>query len=189
MSDLDGQKRALRRELRAQRAALPEAERAAASARICEAIEALPAWASATVVAIFLPLPAEVDLRALIGGERRFALPVVLARHQPLVFRAYRDGDPLVASTFGVAEPTDAAPHVPLDAIDLVVVPALSIDDLGLRLGYGGGFYDRTLPLMTRATRVGACFEALRRHRLPAGDLDEPLHVVVSEASTRTVEV
>ena len=72
----------------------------------------------------------------------QLALPVVVAKKQPLIFRAWRPDDPLDAGVFGTLHPSPRCEVVEPDAL---IVPLLACDEEGWRLGYGGGFYDRTL--------------------------------------------
>ena len=144
-----------------------------------------PRWARAQVVALYAALPDEPDLYGLMdevharGGT--VALPVVAQRHSPLRWRAHLPGAPLVPSSFGVPEPPADAPVVDPATIELVVVPGLAVDDRGIRLGYGGGYYDRSLPLMPRAWRVWVGQEAQLRRVLPSESTDEPVHAVATE--------
>ena len=88
------------------------------------------------------------------------------------------DGDsPLVASRFGVREPT--GPAVELGEIDLVIVPGLAFTPAGDRLGYGQGYYDRLLPTVSAAS-VGVCFEDQLVDELPLAAHDVPVGMVVS---------
>jgi 5-formyltetrahydrofolate cyclo-ligase len=88
------------------------------------------------------------------------------------------DGDwPMVKSAFGVSEPT--GPQVPLDEIDLVIVPGLAFTTAGDRLGYGQGYYDRFLPTIT-APSVGVCFVDQLVDDMPVADHDVRLGMVIS---------
>jgi 5-formyltetrahydrofolate cyclo-ligase len=127
----------------------------------------------------------ELDIRPLLtrlsDDGRVCALPVVVARGEPLVFRRWRPGETLVAAGFGTHEPEPEAPEI---APGIVITPLLAYDDSGRRLGYGGGYYDRTLRSLRRTRRivaVGVGFDAQRVARVPAGDGDETLDWIVTE--------
>jgi len=92
-------------------------------------------------VLLFYPTKYEVDLRALLEDNKKFYLPKVVGKD--LVICPYKNGDKLEKSNIGIFEPVT----VPVDksVLDLVIVPALMVDNKGYRLGYGGGFYDRFL--------------------------------------------
>ena len=103
------------------------------------------------IVSGFWPMAEELDIRPLMielfEQGCQLALPVVVARKQPLIFRAWRPGDPLDAGVFGTLHPSPRCEVVEPDAL---IVPLLACDEEGWRLGYGGGFYDRTLAALAR---------------------------------------
>ncbi|HUF44987.1 MAG TPA: 5-formyltetrahydrofolate cyclo-ligase, partial [Aestuariivirgaceae bacterium] len=108
-------------------------------------------------------------------------LPVVVARGQPLVFRAWAPGNPTVAGIWSIPVPLESAPEL---EPDVLIVPMLAFDGEGYRLGYGGGFYDRTLARL-RAIKpvvaVGAAFAGQEVAQVPRGPHDEPLDWIVTE--------
>jgi 5-formyltetrahydrofolate cyclo-ligase len=81
------------------------------------------------------------------------ALPIVLAKNTPLMFRTWVPGEPLVSGLWGIQIPPDTAPEV---QPDVLLVPLLAFDRKGYRLGYGGGFYDRTLEKLRAIKKVTA---------------------------------
>ena len=135
----------------------------------------------------YWPIDAELDVRVLLAALHRrghaCALPVVTGRGRRLVFRAWSPGDPLAAAAFGVMVPTDDAPEV---VPRVVLTPLLAFDGRGHRLGWGGGYYDRTLAALRAGAApvlaVGVGYEAQRVARVPAGPGDERLDWVVTEA-------
>jgi 5-formyltetrahydrofolate cyclo-ligase len=138
----------------------------------------------AAVVSGFASLPDEFRLwpllRALYGQGYRLALPVMQGKGNPLLFRAWAPGDAMDSGVWGIAEPkTDKAALEP----DILLVPLLAFDAEGWRLGYGGGFYDRTLrglrarkPLVA----VGIAFDEQRVDAVPHLDYDERLDWVLT---------
>ena len=140
-----------------------------------------------TAVSAFWPMDGEIDLRLLLDALHkrgcRCLLPVVVAAATPLEFREWQPGMELIKSAFGVMEPgPNAAPARP----DILVVPLLSFDDLGYRLGYGGGFYDRTLAALRAdgqgpVTAAGAGFAGQRVDSCPRGPFDQRLDWIVTE--------
>ena len=139
-------KRALRSAMLARRSALSEGERQAAAEGLLAMFQQEKPFATPAVVSGFWPIKEEIDIRPLMGelfaAGCRLALPVVQGRGKPLLFRAWRPGDPLEAGVFGTLQPSAAQEAVEPDAL---MVPLLACDQDGWRLGYGGGFYDRTL--------------------------------------------
>ena len=92
--------------------------------------------------------------------------------------------DELKSGAYGIPEPSSGAPEIPPDGISLVIVPALSCDRNGYRLGYGGGYYDRFLP-ETRAKRIILCQEQMLCENIPAEPHDCPMDLIVTEEWVR----
>jgi 5-formyltetrahydrofolate cyclo-ligase len=101
------------------------------------------------------------------------------ATFQPLLPERF---GPLVPGAFGLLEPAATAPEVPIDALDVVIVPGLAFDAEGRRVGFGGGFYDRTFGERGGATLVGFSYDFQVVPLCPAGDVDVPVDVVVTDA-------
>ena len=94
----------------------------------------------------------------------------------PLAFRLWRPGDALIPERFGTARPTgeERAP-------DFLLVPLLAFDRRGGRLGYGAGYYDRTLPLLAPCFAMGCAFAAQEVPAVPMGPYDIPLDAIATE--------
>jgi 5-formyltetrahydrofolate cyclo-ligase len=110
----------------------------------------------------------------------RLALPVMQGRGKPLLMRAWTPGDAMKAAAWGIAEPMDDKPA--LDP-DILLVPLLAFDVRGYRLGYGGGFYDRTLHRLRKlkpVVAVGLAYDELRVDAVPAESYDERLDWVLT---------
>ena len=146
-----------------------------------------PLCAPGCAISGYWPMDAELDVRPLLAAlhERGHAcaLPVVTGRDQRLIFRAWAPGGRLTAAAFSVMVPADDAPEV---VPRVVLAPLLAFDDRGYRLGWGGGYYDRTLAALRAAggpvLAVGLGFAAQRVARVPAGPDDQRLDWVVTEA-------
>jgi 5-formyltetrahydrofolate cyclo-ligase len=119
-------------------------------------------------------------LTRLHGEGHRLGLPVMQGKAQPLVFRAWAPGDEMGEATWGIAEPL---PDKPVIEPDVVLVPLLAFDAKGYRLGYGGGFYDRTLARL-RAIKpvvaVGIAYDELKVDAVPHQGYDERLDWVLT---------
>ncbi len=143
----------------------------------------------ADIVSAYRPIRTEIDptpiMEALASEGRALAVPVIEGPGLPLRFRAWRPGAAMVAGPFGAEVPAEGDWLEP----DLLIVPlvAFSAENGALwRLGYGGGFYDRTLAgLRARqaVTAVGLAFAAQQAEALPRDPTDEPLDAVVTERS------
>lgn len=188
MSDaasIAAQKDALRASARAVRAALPAAVRADAALRLTDAFAAAFSFAPRTVVSGYWPLGDELDPRPLLSALRRagcrIALPVTGEKRAPLTFRLWEDGARLIPGRFGALIPEDGAAEV---APDVVLTPLLAFDRGGGRLGYGGGYYDRTIGALREAKPVlalGLAYAAQETAAIPTGPYDRPLDAVATE--------
>jgi 5-formyltetrahydrofolate cyclo-ligase len=137
-----------------------------------------------TVVGGFWPIRNEIDIRPLLAAlsvrGHPLALPVTGRRGEPLVFRAWRLGEPLLPGRFGTSHPAGA-----VVTPDVLLIPLLAFDAEGNRLGYGGGFYDRTIERLPRALGIGCAFACQELDSVPRGPYDQRLHAVVTEAGLR----
>jgi 5-formyltetrahydrofolate cyclo-ligase len=137
------------------------------------------------VVSAYWPLDDELDPRplfmALHGRGHPIGLPVIVAKRQPLLFRRWTPDAALVRGPFRVMTPPAEAPEV---VPRLLLVPLLAFDRTGYRLGYGGGFYDRTIAKLRAAgdvLAVGVALAAQEVAAVPRDGTDEPLDWVVTE--------
>ena len=132
------------------------------------------------VVSGFLPIGDEIDVRPLLlalhDRGHPLALPVTPKRGNPLTFRRWRPGDTLEAERFGTLRSVgeDIVP-------DFLLVPLLAFDRRGFRLGYGAGYYDRTLAGLSRHFALGCAFAAQCVDAVPIGPYDVRLDAVATE--------
>jgi 5-formyltetrahydrofolate cyclo-ligase len=178
-------KRTLRSTMLAQRSGLDAEERRKAAAGLVEMWRLEKPFETPAIVSGFWPMAEELDIRPLMAElfEQgcQLALPVVVAKKQPLIFRAWRPGDALEAGVFGTLHPSPQSAVVEPDAL---IVPLLAVDEEGWRLGYGGGFYDRTLEgLRARKsiTAVGVGFNAQIVPDVPHGPDDQRLDWLLTD--------
>lgn len=150
-------KRALRGAMMIRRQGLGEDDRRAAAEGLLEIYQLERPAELPAVVAGFWPIKDEIDIRPLMahlhGEGCRLALPVVHGRGQRLSFRAWKPVDPLETGVFGTLQPSAGCETL---EPDVLLVPLLACDSEGWRLGYGGGYYDRTLEALRRRRRVTA---------------------------------
>ncbi|NOG68858.1 5-formyltetrahydrofolate cyclo-ligase [Roseicella sp. DB1501] len=134
------------------------------------------------IVAGFWPMGGEIDIRplllALAGRGHPIALPVTPKRGLPLAFRHWRPGEALGHGPMGTRQPVAGEALRP----DWLLVPLLAFDRAGRRLGYGGGYYDRTLAGLPGATAIGCAFACQELPEVPAGPEDWRLDAVATEA-------
>ncbi|MCC5994949.1 MAG: 5-formyltetrahydrofolate cyclo-ligase [Oceanicaulis sp.] len=138
-----------------------------------------------SVVAGYHAVRSEIDPAPLMETfwceQVRLALPCVTGPDEPLIFRAWSPGDALEPGAYGVKAP---APDAPVLTPALILAPLLAFDHQGRRLGYGGGYYDRTLAALRAAgpvTAVGLAYAAQRLKRAPSAAHDMRLDWIVTE--------
>lgn len=164
------------------RKALDLAERRRLSERIAERAEAVVGEAAGLTIACYWPIRGEPDLRGLIerlterGG--RCALPVVVDRAGPLVFRAWAPGEKLERGVWGIPVPANGEPVTP----DVVISPVVAFDRECYRLGNGGGYYDRTLAALPERPRlIGVGYAHAQVPTIYPQPHDIPMDAIVTE--------
>ena len=129
------------------------------------------------------PLPAMAEAAA----HGPVGVPVIIAKGQPLQFRTWDPDSPMIAGAFGAQIPETGAWMVP----EILIVPLVAFDRTGGRLGYGGGFYDRTLEQL-RSQRptlaIGFAYGAQEDTALPLEPTDQPLDLIVTQMGVITPE-
>lgn len=138
-------RRGERQRLISARLAISAADRAKIAEKVCHALDRIVDPFGHPVVGVYWPFRGELDLRGWMkemwDSGARIALPVVVAKGKPLVFRAWRPGCRMERGIWNIPVPADNEQLVP----EIVISPVVGVDRDGYRLGYGGGFYDRTL--------------------------------------------
>jgi 5-formyltetrahydrofolate cyclo-ligase len=187
----------LRRELRHRRAALDEAQRRHAAARIADTILRTPRFLHARHVAVYLPVRGEADPLGLVAQARRLGKRVYLPVLAPLVqhglwFLPWDQDTPLHRNRFGIPEPVlNGHTPRPPSRLDLVITPLVAFDANGHRLGMGKGYYDRTFAFLRRRGQwrkpylLGCAYGFQEVSGLTAQPWDIPLHGVVTEQGWR----
>lgn len=181
-------KRRLRVEMieRRKRLALPSA-----GVALARQVTTLGPFATGAAVAGFYPMPPEIDvlpsLIAFAGAGYTVSLPVVVGRKQPLIFRSWIPGGALASGVLGIPYPPEGNPEV---EPSVLLVPLLAFDRRGHRLGYGGGYYDRTLADLrvkgpVFAVGVGYAFQEV--DEVPADSIDQRVDAIATDAGAELI--
>ena len=168
----------------ARRDRLSSADRKSASAAATSNLLGLPGLTDACVILAYFALPSEIDPLCCVSALRRRGATIVYPRVAGagvLGVHVVDDELELLPGPFGLSEPSERASRTDLHLVDAVVVPALAFDQHGMRLGYGGGYYDRLLPdLRSDCLRIGLAFDEQIVAELPAQKHDAAVDVVVT---------
>jgi 5-formyltetrahydrofolate cyclo-ligase len=142
-----------------------------------------------SLIGAYAALPGEADphllLKALAAGGHKLAFPRVEAKGAPLVFHHWKPGRELTRGTFGIAEPSAAWP---IAHPHILLVPLLAFDRRGHRLGYGGGYYDRTLEALRAhesIRAIGVAYAGQEVDSIPDENHDRLLDMVATEEGVR----
>jgi 5-formyltetrahydrofolate cyclo-ligase len=188
------QKRALRDRVLAARDALPESQWRAAGTAIAQALAHRADFMRARRVLLTLPFGSEWDTEPLLAAASAQGAIVLLPRvhvgTRMLELCAVTDLARDVQPGYrGIREPGAHCERADAAQVDWVLVPGVAFDAAGRRLGYGGGFYDRLLPLLpAHAVRVAGAFELQLVDRVPFAAHDRPVQAIVTERRTLTVQ-
>lgn len=182
MPETIAQKNRLRRELLASRQAIPPEVRSVLDAAISSRVVAWWELHRIASVGVYWPIRGEPDLTGaysgLVARGVRLALPVVVDKNAPLRFIAWQPGDPMSKDSFGVAIPATGDVMRP----EALLIPCVGFNENRYRLGYGGGFYDRTLALEPRPVTIGIGY-AIAKADFHADSHDVALDAVITELS------
>lgn len=181
----------LRKALLARRDSLTEKDREKRDKRILFELGALFDAFEGMTVAGYWPIRSEYDPRPAMAefeqGGARLCLPAVIDR-QTIVFRAYKTGDRLVKSGFGTLAPPETAEEVDPD---IILIPLVGFDQVGNRLGYGAGHYDRAIARLAergkRPRLIAVAYAIQEAREIPAEPHDQRLFGIVTDGGTRTI--
>ncbi|HZE46524.1 MAG TPA: 5-formyltetrahydrofolate cyclo-ligase [Xanthobacteraceae bacterium] len=184
-AEVKGWRRGERERLIALRQALPAEERRRWGTQIEAQLRDLLAERPG-ILGVYWPFRAEFDPRPLIEGAvaegRTVALPVVVDKKGPLEYRAWRPGEPLVDGVWNIPVPEKREIVTPA----IVLSPLVGFDEACYRLGYGGGYFDRTLAVLApRAFAIGIGFEVQLLETIYPQSFDVPMDLIVTEAGIR----
>ena len=166
---------------------LRERLRAPRTRAICARLTELSAFAHARVVVGYTAYRKEADPAAALVLAEQAGKRVGLVRIDDageLAVHAHRAGDVLAANAYGIDEPLPSAPRIDEGEVDLIVVPALAVDERGHRIGYGQGYYDRLLPRLAHAFKVAVAYDFQRLVETPNTPHDARVDCVITDVRT-----
>jgi len=144
-----------------------------------------------TIISLYLPIGTEIGTAPLFDGLKvrgiTTLLPIVEGKDQPLIFKKWSVGDPLEKGHFDVSVPNDQAKRM---VPNILLVPLLAFDARGYRLGYGGGFYDRTLEAFRAdgsCVAIGYAYAGQEVAHVTIDNFDQPLDWLVTEKEVRKI--
>ncbi|MDK4702093.1 5-formyltetrahydrofolate cyclo-ligase [Rhizobium sp. CNPSo 4062] len=186
ISDIFAWRKAERQRLIGARIALPIAKREEYAGAIASYLDQIITDIDGKHVSLFWPFSGEPDLRgwmvALAARGADCLLPVVVAKAEPLIFRSWKTGERLERGVWNIPVPAEGKEAVP----DIVIAPLVGFDAACYRLGYGGGFFDRTLAALERKPLViGVGFESQKIDTIRPLAHDIPMDVIVTQAGLR----
>lgn len=179
-------KKKLREKIRAQIRTFSPEEKERSDARIFRAVQSLSLYQRAKVIFVYVSLDWEIDTHALIkealSSGKTVAVPKCLPGGRMEVYRL-DDFHQLKAQTLGILEPGDGMERIAEGSLELALIPCLSCTRDGIRLGQGGGYYDRFLTDKTWIDKVALCRESLLSKNLPCEEHDIRMDAVLTETA------
>ncbi len=193
-SSLDERKRQARAAAKMARAEAAADDPVATGYALCERVLGALSFPAGCVVSAYWPIGSEIDPRPLMqrlhDDGHPIALPVITEDSAPLLFRAWRPEDPLEPAGFDTRVPLENQPEL---TPRILIVPMLAFDRSGHRLGYGGGFYDRTLARLRESgagpvLAVGVAYTAQEVAEVPRDGSDQPVDWIVTESEALQIQ-
>jgi 5-formyltetrahydrofolate cyclo-ligase len=146
----------------------------------------LPELAGVSTVLTYAALPAELDPARAIDALRQRGVRIAYTRIEApgvLALHVIDSDTELLPGPLAIRQPSEASPRISPEQIDAVIVPGVAFDETGARLGYGGGYFDRLLPMLRQdCTRIGVAFDEQILPEIPAEEHDEHVDIVVTPA-------
>ena len=183
--DIPAWRKAERKQLIEARKGLSVHDRDRCTAAIATALDEVFPEMEGRIISVYWPFRGEPDLRDWMATAEargaRCALPIIVEKSKPLIFRTWKAGEPLSKGIWDIPYPSEGQEVRP----DLVIAPLVGFDSSCYRLGYGGGYFDRTLAELARATAVGVGFESQKLKTIHPQKHDIPMDVIVTDIGVR----
>ncbi len=178
------QKKALRKEVVAQAKALPEPKRRQADAAICRLLRSLPEYRQAKTIFCFVGVDYEIDtkpfLAQVLEDGKRLTVPLCTGKGL-MEARQITSLEDLQQGHYGLLEPREDSPAIQKEDIDFAVIPCVTANHRGMRMGHGGGYYDRMFEGEEELPAAVICREALTRQEIPEESFDHRFSITVTD--------
>lgn len=174
-------KKEIRRRIAQEKKRHSREEKEQLSAALLQKLEQCDFFGQADCILLYYALPDEVQTQAFVakwGGKKQLLLPVVVG--DTLELRRYTGPQDLQVGAYGIEEPTGEV-FTDYDTIRLAIIPGVSFDAKGHRLGRGKGYYDRLLPHLRHCRKVGICYSFQRSEDIPCEAHDIPMDHVLTD--------
>ena len=184
-------KNEIRSKMRAKRRQIPDAERRTAGHQIADRLTQQPIdlFLRTQVICIYLSTPHEIPTHTVAryawAAGKQVCVPVWDGQTEAYSLALLQPDTPLVVGKYGIREPAIKIPF-PIWEVNAFIIPGLAYDNLGGRLGYGGGYYDRLIQKASKGTlRIGVGYDwQITKEPLPQEPLDQPIHWIVTDQQT-----
>jgi len=147
-------------------------------------VDTIVSFHSVDIIAGYMAISSELNplaaMEMVANSGKRLCLPVVESSGKPLFFREWTPNSVMIKGAFGAQIPSSGVPMIP----DLLIVPLVAFDRTGARLGYGGGFYDRSLEQLRNQKHtiaIGFAYASQEVEKVPVEQTDQPLDLLVTE--------
>ena len=174
------------------RKSIPSDKKKKFSMQVCQHIQTLPIYQHAKTIALYHATPHEIDLTLLQQhaerSEKTCYFPKIQT-NQTLIFLPETSSTATKKNKFNIIEPIISSRYaLPPEAFDIIFIPLIAFDNHGTRLGYGQGYYDRTLAGKKPQALIGVAFEAQCQPFIPRASWDIPLSVIITEEGIHWID-
>lgn len=174
-------KQNLRKEINLLKRSYSEKELSSFSTSIMKCLEASESFQKATCIALYYPLIGEVETTSLLEKwYQKKCLLLPLVEGDNLKFYRYKGKEALTTGAYGILEPNQTEEVIPIEQIDLIVIPGIAFDKQLNRMGRGKGYYDRLLA-QSKAQKIGICFDFQLKNRIPTEAFDIQMDQIITE--------
>ena len=183
---VETEKKIIRQKMLVQRSLLTLTETEEKSSKIAGMLCSLPHFSNASVLLIYLPIKNEPDTQSIIEKawqQKKTVLIPVCLPDRTLLLSELLSFDDVEKGFFNILEPKpEALRPIPVNHVDIAILPGLAFDYHGHRLGYGGGYFDSLLPLLSPdSTKIALAYDFQLLDKIPVSEHDAPVDIIITE--------